>query len=64
MGHEATVSKVSDDQLFYLMSRGIPRLQARAMLIESFVGEAIDKIDDEAVRDAMMDVARQWLGAQ
>ena len=33
------------------------------MLIESFIGEAIDKVDDEAVREALMQVARDWLGA-
>ena len=37
MGHEATVSKVSDDQLFYLMSRGMTEDEAMAMIVRGFV---------------------------
>ncbi|WP_447925498.1 Fe-S cluster assembly protein SufB [Georgenia muralis] len=37
MGHEATVSKVSEDQLFYLMSRGMPESEAMAMIVRGFV---------------------------
>ena len=37
MGHEATVSKVSDDQLFYLMSRGMDEDEAMAMIVRGFV---------------------------
>ncbi|MBC6450034.1 Fe-S cluster assembly protein SufB [Actinokineospora xionganensis] len=37
MGHEATVSKVSDDQLFYLMSRGLSEDEAMAMIVRGFV---------------------------
>jgi Fe-S cluster assembly scaffold protein SufB len=37
LGHEATVSKVSDEQLFYLMSRGIPRAEAETMIVNGFI---------------------------
>ena len=37
MGHEATVSRVSDDQLFYLMSRGMTEDEAMAMIVRGFV---------------------------
>jgi Fe-S cluster assembly protein SufB len=37
MGHEATVSKVSEDQLFYLMSRGLSEDEAMAMVVRGFV---------------------------
>jgi len=37
LGHEATVSKVSDEQLFYLMSRGIAEEEAMAMIVRGFV---------------------------
>jgi len=37
MGHEATVSKVSDDQLFYLQSRGMSEEEAMAMIVRGFV---------------------------
>jgi Fe-S cluster assembly protein SufB len=37
MGHEASVSKVSEDQLFYLMSRGMEQDEAMAMIVRGFV---------------------------
>ena len=37
MGHEATVSKISEDQLFYLMSRGMTEDEAMAMIVRGFV---------------------------
>lgn len=37
LGHEATVSKVSEDQLFYLMSRGLTEEEAMAMIVRGFV---------------------------
>jgi Fe-S cluster assembly protein SufB len=37
LGHEATVSKVGDDQLFYLMSRGLSENEATAMIVNGFI---------------------------
>src|ERR1700744_853075 len=37
LGHEATVSRVSEEQLFYLMSRGLPEDEARAMIGRGFI---------------------------
>lgn len=37
LGHEATVSKVSEDQLFYLMSRGLAEDEAMAMIVRGFI---------------------------
>nr|MDK8533944.1 Fe-S cluster assembly protein SufB [Gleimia europaea] len=37
MGHEATVTKVSEDQLFYLMSRGLEENEAMAVIVRGFV---------------------------
>jgi Fe-S cluster assembly protein SufB len=37
LGHEATVSKVSDEQLFYLMSRGITQNEAETMIVNGFI---------------------------
>ncbi|MGH2830482.1 MAG: SufD family Fe-S cluster assembly protein, partial [Actinomycetota bacterium] len=36
-GHEATVSKVGQDQLFYLMSRGVPEAEAMGMIVNGFI---------------------------
>lgn len=37
IGHEATVSKIGDDQLFYLMSRGLSEQQAMGMIVNGFI---------------------------
>jgi Fe-S cluster assembly protein SufB len=37
IGHEATVSKVADDQIFYLMSRGLSEEAAMAMIVRGFI---------------------------
>jgi Fe-S cluster assembly protein SufB len=37
IGHEATVSKIGDDQLFYLMSRGLSQDEAMAMIVRGFI---------------------------
>ncbi len=42
--HEATVSKIGDDQLFYLMSRGITEEDARKMIVHGFVDGLIKKL--------------------
>jgi Fe-S cluster assembly protein SufB len=36
-GHEATVSKIGDEQLFYLQTRGIPEEEAMAMIVNGFI---------------------------
>ena len=46
MGHEATVSKVSDDQLFYLMSRGMTEDEAMAMIVRGFVEPIARELPD------------------
>jgi Fe-S cluster assembly protein SufB len=42
--HEATVSKIGDDQLFYLMSRGVTEEQARKLIVNGFVEDLIRKL--------------------
>jgi Fe-S cluster assembly protein SufB len=37
MGHEATVSRIGDEQLFYLQSRGIPQAEAASMIVRGFI---------------------------
>ncbi len=59
--HGATVGELEDEQLFYLMARGIPRARARAMLVEAYVLEAIALIGRAPVREAFAAVASAWL---
>lgn len=49
--HGATVGALDADQLFYLRARGIPEAQARAILTESFLLEAIETISHETLRE-------------
>ena len=42
--HEATVSKIGDEQLFYLMSRGVNEETARKMIVNGFVDDLIRKL--------------------
>ena len=42
--HGATVGQLSEEQVFYLVSRGIPRKDAKKMLTEAFVGELLDTL--------------------
>ena len=45
--HEATVSKISEDKLFYLMSRGIPEETAKELIILGFVNEFREELPME-----------------
>ena len=57
-GHGATAGALDDDLLFYLRARGIPQKEAEALMIQAFLGEAVETIGNEAVREALMDAAR------
>ncbi|MFG1358670.1 Fe-S cluster assembly protein SufD [Xanthobacter pseudotagetidis] len=63
-GHGCTAGALDANLKFYLMARGIPEKEAEALLIEAFVGEVVDQIDDEAVRDALMGAMRAFLMAR
>jgi Fe-S cluster assembly protein SufD len=62
--HGATCGALDDELLFYLMSRGIPRAEAEALMVESFVGEAIDFIENEQVTDVLHGLVQEWLRAR
>jgi Fe-S cluster assembly protein SufD len=63
-GHGATAGALDEDLLFYLRARGIPAKEAEALLIQSFVGEAIEAIENEVVRDMLLEATAQWLKAR
>lgn len=62
-GHGTTSMELDEDLLFYCQSRGIPTAEARTLLVESFIGEAIDRVEHTGLRDALMAKARSWLTA-
>ena len=47
IGHEATVSKIGDEQLFYLMARGIPKEEAAAMIVSGFIEPVVKELPME-----------------
>jgi Fe-S cluster assembly protein SufD len=60
-GHGATAGALDDELKFYLMARGIPAAEAEALLIQAFLGEAIEGIEHAGVREALMDSVMAWL---
>ncbi len=60
-GHGATVIDIDHTQLFYLMARGIPENRARAMLVNGFVAEIVEELEDETLVEALEGVISDWL---
>jgi Fe-S cluster assembly protein SufD len=60
--HGATSGALDEDLMFYLRARGIPEDEAKSLLVQAFVGEVLDKIEDQALRDALTARAARWLG--
>ena len=59
--HGATVGELDATQLFYLTSRGIPYEIARSMLIEAFLIDTIETIENETLAGLLRPVAEAWL---
>jgi len=47
IGHEATVSKIGDEQLFYLMSRGLTEEEAASMIVSGFIEPIVKELPME-----------------
>ncbi|MEE9479541.1 MAG: SufD family Fe-S cluster assembly protein, partial [Kiloniellales bacterium] len=60
--HGATVGDIDEEALFYLRSRGIPEKQARSLLVQAFLGEAIDEVGIPALHEALLSRVADWLG--
>ncbi len=60
-GHGATVGAIDDELKFYLMARGIPAAEAEALLIQAFLGEAIESIEHAGMREALNERVAAWL---
>jgi len=63
-GHGATTGALDESLLFYLRARGLSEKEAQALLIQAFVGEAVEAIEHEGVRDALNAAAARWLQAR
>jgi Fe-S cluster assembly protein SufD len=63
-GHGATSGALDETLLFYLRARGLAENEAQALLIQAFVGEAIEEIADDRLREAATNAAVRWLEAR
>ncbi|MBE7731705.1 Fe-S cluster assembly protein SufD [Devosia faecipullorum] len=60
-GHGSTCGKLDEDSLFYLLSRGISKVEAETMLVRGFIAELLDPVEDEALNEALQGVVDGWL---
>jgi Fe-S cluster assembly protein SufD len=60
--HGATIGHVDPDQLYYLMSRGLPRPEAQRLIVEGFFAPVLDRIPLESVREQLRDVIARKIG--
>ncbi len=63
-GHGATTGALDDSLLFYLRARGLSEKEAQALLIQAFVGEAIEQIANDNLRELTALAAQRWLAAR
>ncbi|MGB9114460.1 Fe-S cluster assembly protein SufD [Bradyrhizobium sp.] len=63
-GHGATTGALDESLLFYLRARGLSEKEAQALLIQAFVGEAIESIASDVLREAAISAAQRWLAAR
>lgn len=63
-GHGATAGALDDDLLFYLRARGIPPKEAEALLIQAFIGDAVEGIEHAGLREVLMENVAAWLAAR
>lgn len=59
--HGATVTDIDHNHLYYLMARGIPEKKARGLLINAFVAEVVEELEDEALVEALEGIITDWL---
>jgi Fe-S cluster assembly protein SufD len=60
-GHGATTGALDESLLFYLRARGLSEKEAQALLIQAFVGEAIESIASDELREVAITIAQRWL---
>jgi Fe-S cluster assembly protein SufD len=63
-GHGATSGQIDKTMLFYLMARGIPRPEAERLLIEAFLDDAVDAIENETIAEALKGTISRWLNGR
>jgi Fe-S cluster assembly protein SufD len=62
--HGATSGQLDEDLLFYLMARGLPKSEAERLLVQAFLGEAVETVAHEGVREVLIGQVEAWLKAR
>ncbi|HSI42465.1 MAG TPA: Fe-S cluster assembly protein SufD [Xanthobacteraceae bacterium] len=63
-GHGATCGAIDEELLFYLRARGIPEREAQGLLVQAFLGEAIETVQHDGLREALLERSESWLKAR
>ena len=60
--HGATIGHVDEEQMYYLMARGLPRAEAQRLIVEGFFAPVLDRIPLESVREHLRGVIQRKIG--
>jgi Fe-S cluster assembly protein SufD len=60
--HGSTTGQIDEEAIFYLRARGISEKSAKSLMINGFVGEVVDQISNEIVREQITKLMAQKLG--
>lgn len=61
--HGAAIGQLDDDALYYLQARGLSEDAARRLLIQGYLDEVLDTIEDESLRSECLQAVEQWRDA-
>jgi Fe-S cluster assembly protein SufD len=59
--HGATCGQLDETLLFYLMARGLPKAEAENLMVQAFLGEAVEGVEHEGAKKALIGVVESWL---
>ncbi len=59
--HGATTGQLDEEPLFYLRQRGLSEAQARLLLVQAFVDEVAEKVENESFRNEILEATHTWL---
>jgi len=61
--HAAAIAQVDPDQMFYLMSRGLPRAAAHRLVVDGFLQALVERFEEGPVREVLGEALERRLGA-
>lgn len=59
--HGATIGQLDEEAVFYMTSRGVDPVSARQMLVEAFSADALEAMEQEDLKDWVMDQIKAWM---